>query len=240
MGGRLNDVSNQARLADPVSTVTRWSWGLGSFGTITYINTVTALVLVYLTTIVKIDPLLAGALVTGARVFDAFTDPFMGYITERTRTRIGRRRPYLLLGAFICGVALPLVYHIPLGGDESTRIAWVIGALLLYSIGFTVFNVPYLTMPVEMTNDPQERVSIISSRVLFLTLGSFAGGAFAPAALERLGRDESGFAQMGLIFGALVFATMLITFFGTRAARTREFVAHHVSLAEQWRTALQN
>ena len=80
----------------------------------------------------------------------------------------------------------------------------------------------------------------MSSRVLFMTLGSFAGSAFAPAVLERLGRDAAGFAKMGMIFGVVVFIAMLTTFLGTSAARTREFVAHHVSFREQWRTALQN
>ena len=223
-----------------VSALTKLCWGVGSLGTIAYMNTVTALVLVYLTIIVKLDPLLAGALVTGARVFDAFTDPLMGYLSDRTHTRIGRRRPYLLLGAFICGLALPLIYNIPLDLSGVMRVTLVILALLLYSIGFTVFNVPYLTMPIEMTSDHQERISIMSSRVIFMTLGSFVGGALAPLVLEALGRDARGFSRMGMIFGALVFGAMLTTFLGTGSARTRRFIPHHVSIREQWRTALEN
>lgn len=234
--GTVADAPRDAR----VSSVTKLCWGMGSLGTITYMNTVTALVLVYLTTVLKLDPLLAGSLVTGARIFDAFTDPLMGYVSDRTHTRIGRRRPYLLLGAIICGIALPLLYSLPTGAPNATRIAMTAGALLLYSIGFTVFNVPYLTMPVEMTSDHQERISIMSSRVLFMTLGTFVGSSLAPLVLQELGRDAQGFSRMGLLFGVVVFTTMLITFLGTRAARTRLFAPHDVTIAEQWRTALQN
>ena len=223
-----------------VSLATKISWGIGSLGTISYINTVTALVLVYLTTVVKLEPLLAGALVTGARIFDAVTDPVMGWISDRTRSRWGRRRPYLLLGALICGLALPLLYNIPLEESESMRVAWVLAALLFYSIGFTVFNVPYLTMPLEMTADNQERLSIMSSRVAFMTLGTFVGSSLAPLVLQWFGRDARAFSLMGMVFGAFVFAVMATAFVGTARARTRAAEVQHRPFREQWRSAIEN
>ncbi|MFK8054349.1 MAG: MFS transporter, partial [Woeseiaceae bacterium] len=63
------------------------AWGIGSLGTIGYLNVVTALILVYLTSIVKLEPYVAGMIVFGARIVDAFCDPLMGWITDRTSTR---------------------------------------------------------------------------------------------------------------------------------------------------------
>ena len=169
----------------------RLSWGLGSLGTIAYLNVVTALVLVYLTTVMKIEPGVAGLLVFVARIFDAICDPLMGWLTDRTRTRWGRRRPYLLLGAVVCAVSLPLVYsqHLLIGTFDPALVALV--ALMLYSLGFTIFNVPYLTMPVEMTADRMQRLGIMGYRSVFMMIGSVIGSAIAPLIVEKLGRQDA-------------------------------------------------
>ena len=137
----------------PVSFQARFFWGIGSLGTITYLNIVTALVMVYLTSIVQLDASVAGTLVFIARIVDAFMDPGMGWVTDHTKTRWGRRRPYLLLGAVVCAASLPLVFSVhalPVIINPATT---VLLCLIVYSLGFTIFNVPYLAMPVEMTTD---------------------------------------------------------------------------------------
>jgi GPH family glycoside/pentoside/hexuronide:cation symporter len=216
------------------------AWGVGSLGTITYLNAVTSVGLIFLTQVLQISPGVAGTLLTAARVFDAFSDPAMGYLTDRTKSRWGRRRPWLLAGAILCGIMLPLFYAIPRAADESTTIIMVLAVLIIYSLGFTIFNVPYMTMPIEMSRDHQERVAIMSHRVVFLSLGSFAGASLAPAVLDWLGRDAAGFAQMGLIFGAVVCVAMLIAFLGTRSIPQSVFTPSHLPLREQFRTALEN
>jgi GPH family glycoside/pentoside/hexuronide:cation symporter len=203
----------------PVPFATRFAWGVGSLGTIGYLNTVTALVLVYFTTILKIEPAVAGALVAGARVIDAFSDPLMGWVTDRTETRWGRRRPYLLGGALFCGLMLPLVYsmHLLPGNEVGAGVAFTV--LVAYSLGFTVFNVPYLTMPVEMTEHRLERIQIMSYRVVFMMLGALLGNAAAPYLVDALGGGADAFSKVGMIMGAVVCVAMLITFLGTSSTR---------------------
>ena len=192
-GARLSAVTPVAGAIRPSSTAipaetttaapdvplgVRVSWGLGSFATISYLNTVSALVLVYLTTVMKVAPDVAGYLVFATRIIDAFSDPVMGRITDRTRSRWGRRRPWLLVGAFVCGFGLPLVYsqhEMPFAASHPVALAFVV--LVVYSLGFTVFNVPYLTMPVEMTSDRMQRLSVMGYRSVFMMLGSVAGSA---------------------------------------------------------------
>lgn len=203
----------------------RFSWGLGSFGTIAYLNVVTALVLIYLTTIIKIEPGIAGLIVFVARFADAISDPLMGWVTDRTRSRWGRRRPYLLLGAIVCAFSVPLVYslHHMVSPHNAPYIA--LAVLVVYSLGFTIFNVPYLTMPVEMTRDRMQRLGIMGYRSVFMMFGSVAGSAGAPLLVEKLGRDAEAFQNLGLIGGALVFAIMFATFLGTRGAHGGEVEA---------------
>ncbi|MEZ5459264.1 MAG: MFS transporter [Steroidobacteraceae bacterium] len=220
----------------------RASWGIGSFGTITYLNVVTALVMVYLTTIMKVEPGVAGAIVFAARLVDALLDPVMGWVTDRTRTSIGRRRPWLLAGAIVCGLGLPLVYsqhNLELGVSASLTALIV---LIFYSIGFTMFNVPYLTMPVEMTQDRMQRLGLMSYRSVFMMLGAVAGSAGAPVLVEKLGRDADAFQTLGYVTGAVVFAAMLVTFLGTRGAHAPDTDAAslRVPLREQAQAVIGN
>lgn len=221
-----------------VTFATRLTWGFGSFGTIAYLNTVTALVLVYLTTILGVEPALAGAMVAAARVIDAFSDPLMGWITDRTRTRWGRRRPYLLAGAVVCGLALAMVYSVHLLPGAGAGAAFA--ALVIYSLGFTLFNVPYLTMPVEMTTHRMQRIQIMSHRVVFMMLGALMGNAAAPFLIDLLGNDAGAFAQVGWFMGAVVAAAMLVTFFGTAGARVTEPTVEPVSPRELIRAVWSN
>ncbi len=202
-----------------MSFATRFSWGIGSLGTIGYLNTVTALILVYLTTIVKMEPAVAGALVAGARVVDAFSDPLMGWLTDRTETRWGRRRPYLLAGALVCGLMLPLVYSMHLLPVPQVGIGIAFAVLVAYSLGFTLFNVAYLTMPVEMTDRRMERIQIMSYRVVFMMLGALLGNAGAPFLVDKFGGGASAYSKVGIIMGAIVAVAMLTTFLGTASTR---------------------
>ncbi len=227
-------------VAPKVGTLGQVVWGFGSLGTIGYLNTVTALVMVYLTTIVQLNPLLAGSLVAGARVFDAFTDPAMGWLSDRTRTRWGRRRPYLLLGAVICGLALPTLYALPMAMPVGERAFWATVVLLFYSLGFTVFNVPYMTMAVEMTSEPQARMTLTSFRVVFMMIGGYIGNAAAPAAVKFFGGGASAYAEMGLVFGAVIFAVMLGVCLFVPDRSVQGATVRHAGLREQLRTAMEN
>lgn len=165
---------------------------------------------------------MAGSLVAAARVVDAFSDPLMGWLTDRTKTRWGRRRPYLLGGALFCGLMLPLVYSIHLLPLAQIGAGAAFVALVLYSLGFTVFNVPYLTMPVEMTERRMERIQIMSYRVVFMMLGALLGSAGAPYLIDRFGGGADAYSKVGIVMGVLVGVAMLITFLGTASSRITE------------------
>ena len=227
-----------------VPFVQRVTWGIGSLGTITYLNVFTVLALYYLTVVLKMAPGLAGALITAARLVDAFSDPLMGWVTDHTRSRWGRRRPYLLLGAVICGCSLPAVFSLhEMVGVLPPGIVPVMAVLIIYSLGFTLFNVPYLTIPVEMTTDRIQRLSLMSYRSVFMMVGAVLGSAGAPALIEYLGDDTSPapYQSMGLMLGALVLLAMLIAFLGTRRAYAAPAEKQpRLSVRQQFRTLRAN
>lgn len=222
----------------------RLTWGFGSLGTITYLNFFTALAMYYLTLVVKLDPALAGILITSARLVDAFSDPLMGWITDHTRSRWGRRRPYLLLGAVICAASLPAIFSLHgMSAALPPPTVLVMAVLISYSLGFTIFNVPYLTIPVEMTTDRMQRLSLMSYRSVLMMVGAALGASIAPAMLEFLGGDTHAPAYqiLGFIFGAVVLVAMLIAFFGTNRAYSPPITRQpKLGFRKQAGTLLQN
>ncbi len=203
---------------DKVPTSVAAGWGFGTLATATMLNAPTAALLFFLVTLVKLDPFIVGALIFGGKIVDVLTDPPVGALSDRTRSRFGRRRPWLLGSSFACGIAFALLFNVPDMSDQATYLYLAV-ALALFAITYTAFQVPYMAMPAEMTTDYHERTKIMSWRVFFMTFGNVAGIAFAAFA-ERLGDDRTGYGEASIWFGLAITLSMLATFFFT--ARTRQ------------------
>ena len=194
-------------------------WGLGTFATTTMLNGVSVVLLYFLVTFVKVEPFIAGVLLFGAKLLDVFTDPPMGVLSDRTSTRWGRRRPYMLGAALFCGLSFAMLFRVPDFAAETGAYFYISLALVLYALSYTAFQVPYMAMPAEMTSDYHERTRIMSWRVVFMTLGNMMGSAGAPGLVKLLGEDRSAYGDMGLIIGALICLAMLFCALGTSGAR---------------------
>lgn len=212
---------SQASEARDPGGVSNWlaaGWGFGSLATATMLNAPTAALLFFLVTLVKLDPFAVGALIFAGKMLDVVTDPPMGAISDRTRSRFGRRRPWLLGASFVCGVSFALLFNVP---DVSITMTYVyVGfTLALFAIAYTLFQVPYMAMPAEMTDDYHQRTRIMSWRVVFMSIGNVAGAGGFAALAKNLGGDRAGYAEAGWYFGAFVSLAMLATFFLTAGAR---------------------
>ncbi|MFA5257371.1 MAG: MFS transporter [Opitutales bacterium] len=111
------------------------------------------------------------------RLWDAFTDPVMGWISDNTRTRWGRRRPYLVLGAVLCAATYPLIWFFPRDLSEYQLFAWFIGFGLLFYTAFTVWAMPWASLLMEMTPDVDERTRVTAVRGFFQAFSAVAMGA---------------------------------------------------------------
>ncbi len=150
----------------------------------------------FLTQEAALRPLLAGLVFWVGRVVDAVTDPLMGRLSDHTRWRRGRRRPYFLLGALPLGLAFALLWSDPPAGSQGVRFAYYALAYVFFSVAVTVVSVPYLALIPEMALDYHERTSLNGYRAA----GSMAG-AFVAVQLGALaglfGGGSSGFAAAG-------------------------------------------
>jgi glycoside/pentoside/hexuronide:cation symporter, GPH family len=199
---------------ETLPTPLKAGWGVGSLGTVTVINVQSLLLLYFMTAVLGIAPALAGTLLFATKVVDAVLAPAVGLRSDRTVSRMGRRRPFMLAGALVCGVAIAITFNPPEGVPPAPYVA---GGLLLLALGYSLFNVPYLAMPAEMTSSPAERTSLMSWRIGFISAGSLLS-AFAPLLARAAGGGRTGYGIAGLAVAVFVAATMLVSVRASRSA----------------------
>ncbi|CCA92871.1 MULTISPECIES: MFS transporter [unclassified Novosphingobium] len=215
-------------------------FGVGSFGVSIMLNVVTIFFPVLMTTILGQSAALAGVLLTVSKLYDIMADILIGVASDRTRSRMGRRRPYLLAGAIIGAVSLLMVFAPPaLTGVGLT--VYMAVALVIYSTGYSLFAVPYVAMAGEMTDGYHERTRLLSFRTFFIAIGQLTSAAVMAMIVEWGGGGGPGYAWMGAAAASLVFTTMVISFVGTRKAkRVERDVRTSVPAKEQWLSLLRN
>jgi glycoside/pentoside/hexuronide:cation symporter, GPH family len=108
------------------------------------------------------SPLAWGFIFFAPRVFDAITDPIMGFISDNTRSRWGRRRPYVLIGGIMLGLAYIAMWQLYRENSLTFNFIYFMGMSLVFYLGLTIFSVPYVAMGYEMSDDFHERTSIMA------------------------------------------------------------------------------
>ena len=176
-------------------------------GDFTLNTALAALSLVYaqyfLVQVADVRPVLAGLIPLIGRSVDACFDPLMGRISDRTRWRSGRRRPWFLIGALPYGLLFAAMWaDAPVDG-AAARFAWYTAVYTLMNLAMSVLTVPYVAIQPEMAIDYDARTSLNVYRTFGATLGTFAAVTIEPLA-EALGGGEQGFARAGALFGILL------------------------------------
>jgi GPH family glycoside/pentoside/hexuronide:cation symporter len=177
----------------------------------------------YLTDVAGLAAGLAGAAIMIGKAWDAVTDPMMGFISDRTITPLGRRRPYLLAGAIPMMLTLWLFFTAPAIPSQILLMLWATGVLMLVNTASTIINVPYSSLTPELTDDYHERTSLNGYRFGCAVFGTILGAAAVLPLAGAFGGEKPGWSMMGLILGSIMALVTLLTFFGTKEKKhTRE------------------
>jgi GPH family glycoside/pentoside/hexuronide:cation symporter len=216
-------------------------WGIGTLPMSAMFNAIGVLLLAFLVEHIGIAAGLAGLLILVSKIYDAVTDPLMGLITDRTKSRWGRRRPFLVLGGVLAGGSFIMMFTVPQFDSQTALIVYVVAALLLNATAYTVFNVPYLAMPAEMTNDPDERTAMMSYRVSAVAGGQIISSVLGPVIIAYFGGGLLGHSVMSVFVGVAIIALCATCFWMTHdAAYTTQITDHGISLTKQFSLAVQN
>jgi len=110
----------------------------------------------------KMDPFLAGLLAAIPRLLDALTDPIMGYISDNTRSRWGRRKPYIFLGSIITGITFMIMWQLYPENSQTYNFFFFLGMSIIFYIGYTIFATPLIGLGYEMSPDYNERTRLMA------------------------------------------------------------------------------
>jgi glycoside/pentoside/hexuronide:cation symporter, GPH family len=160
-----------------------------------------------------------------ARSVDAITDPLMGWLSDRTRTPWGRRRPWMLLGAPLAAVALVALFGPPVGVDALTGAAWFTTAYITYYIFQTIYQIPHFGLGPELTSDYHERSSLFAWRDGFGLAGvafSTAVPAILVASLKARGATDAEAQRAAFFWFACAMAFLLVAAYAWLCYRVQE------------------
>ncbi|WEK61982.1 MAG: MFS transporter [Candidatus Microbacterium colombiense] len=198
-------------------------YAIGSLGTGGY-ATLPGLVLTYfLTDNLGVAALAAGLIVTAAKIWDVVIDPLIGAASDRQLARTGSRRGFMITGALALPVFFALTFAVPPSWGPAAGATCVLLAFLATATAFSLFQVPYVALPAELTDSYDERTRLLGWRVVVLTASILLFGAGGPA-LRKAGSDPVlGYLLMGVVAGIVIGIGMFI------AARTADAAASRTS-----------
>ncbi len=189
-------------------------YAIGSLGTGGY-ATLPGLVLTYfLTDNLGVAALAAGLIVTSAKVWDVVIDPVIGAASDRQLARTGSRRGFMITGALTLPVFFALTFAVPPSWGSIASAVCVLLAFLATATAFSLFQVPYVALPAELTAGYDERTRLLGWRVIVLTVAILLFGAGGPMLRRATGDPVSGYLLMGIVAGTAIGIGMLV------AART--------------------
>ena len=217
-------MSNEVSL----KTKEKVAYGIGAIGKDWVYALVSGFLLIYFNTVIGVSGVFTGVLFMVARVFDAFNDPFMGVIVEKTRTKMGKFRPWLLIGTLLNAVVLYAMFAVPEGLTTGQTKVYISVAYILWGMTYTIMDIPYWSMIPAITKSGKDRENIsviarscagvgaaIATALTALLIGVFGGGN------ERLGYKL--YAGMVAVFFVV---TILITVFNASLYLTQSLATY--------------
>ena len=212
---------------------TKVSYGIGEVVIAIHRSSVLNFLLFFYTNVVMLNPSLAGVALAVGRIWDGVNDPIVGYLSDSTASRFGRRRPYLLASALPLGLSFFLLWSPPQGMGDLGNFLFLAIAYMLMDACFTLYATPYFALGAELSRDYHERTQVVTTRAVFHSLGAVLtvlclskvvggspdtlqeGAAALPATLPPE-VVRAGFTKVGAFLGGLMVLCGLIAFYGSR------------------------
>ena len=198
-----------------LSVAQKAGWGLADMGIVVFVIVKQLLVLSFLTNYLNVPVGIAGLLTTSVLIFDIITDPIVGYFSDRTHSRWGRRVPWMVIGALILSGGIIGLFGVPQSLSLLGTIIWVGGFFALATVGFTMVAIPYGATAGEMTQDPKERSTMMGFRMAFASVGILLGGAVIP---QLAGGTREGHFIAAIYVAPIIILSIWASLWSTRTA----------------------
>ena len=227
-------------IQDRLPRRTKFLYGISDFGFACTDTTMQVLFAIFMTDVVGIKPAYAALAIFIGRTWDYINDPLIGFISDRVRTRWGRRRPFLLFGFIPFGLMFAMMWYRPPTESQFLLCAYYAVAYFLFDTSYTFVTMPYAALTPELTQDYDERTSLTSYRMAFSIIGSLIAFIVPLTIIGTMRPENTGRVfTMGIIFGAACAIPLLLTFFGTRE-RPEYYAQSQPSLRDSLRAVGKN
>jgi sugar (glycoside-pentoside-hexuronide) transporter len=218
----------------------RLGWAFGQSAIASHMAIISVYLLFFLTEAHHVPAALAGAVLLIPRIWNVVTDPLVGAISDRTRSRWGRRRPYLLFGSLLWGAAFIAMFCMP-RLDSPTAAAMLFCVMFLFvNTGVSLYHVPYSAMAPEMVSDYRGRLSLVGYKEMAARIAVLAAISIAPLLIAAAPDQLAGYRYVGIAFGGLIVLSGLVAFVTTANAPCVAFEPQAMTLRDQLQTLRQN
>jgi GPH family glycoside/pentoside/hexuronide:cation symporter len=226
-----------------LSMTGKLTFTVGDYACNLYWQSVSIFLLFFYTDTVGLSAATAGFIYMIASIVDAVIDPIMGSIADRTRTRYGRYRPYILFGAVPLGLCFVLLYwKPPLEGLWLTT--WMMASHIVFRFAYTALSIPYTSLNARLTDHSDERSTMAGLRMIFGTLAGLTISYFTLPLVKSLGggNDANGFMWAAAAFAMLATAIFPLVYLFTREPpdEVTDTVTTRSAYETYWRGTLQN
>lgn len=197
-------------------------FAVGDLGGNLYFSLIGFILIFYLTEQLGIPATLAGAAMMIGKFWDAITDPIVSSLSDRSRSKWGRRRPFIFWGALFLCISLILMFSLPRFESELKTFTLASVLFCALSTAYTLVNIPYAAMQPELTNDYHEKTLVTGYRMAFAIIGTLIAVSARPLA-NAFGLNNGGWSYMAIIMGIIMLLSSWITVFTVKEPETSKY-----------------
>jgi len=215
---------------------TKLIYGVGDVGNAAVNSAIQYFLMIFYTDAALVAPGLAASALLVGKIWDAVNDPLFGWVSDRTTSRFGKRRVYMIFGALPLAAAVALLWFVPGGLSDTWTFVWIVSTFAFFDTAWTLTNVPYYALTAELTDDYDERASLTAFRMVLGVPAYIVGAALTPAIVGLFATKRAGYQAIGLTYGLLAAAVLWIAASGLRE---RQRISQSRCQAPPWRSFLE-
>lgn len=202
--------------SDKLPLKTKIFYGIGDIGNAIQNTALNFFLLVFYTDAALISPALASMAMGVGKVWDAVNDPLFGWISDRTKSKLGRRRVFMIYGALPLAIFTSLLWFVPEGMTDTLTFLWIALSFIMFDTFMTITSTPYYALTADLTKDYNERSSLTTWRMVFGVVAFMIGAAGTPVLVSLMPSPRLGYMLVGIIFGVICMSVLWISASGFR------------------------
>ena len=223
-----------------LSLATKLHYSVGQIGFQMLVSAISFYLMIFYTDVALVAPAVASSALLVGKIWDAVNDPLFGYMVDRTRSRHGRRRVYLIYGALPLAGLAAAVWMVPSGLSPVMAFIWIAVTYTLFDTALTLVQLSYSAMSAEMTTGYDERTSLTAFGSFGALLGFVLGSVAMPMIVKSASTTQAGYTMAGAIFGVTAGACLGWVAWRVREPRARDTGAPDATTWSGVRAALSS